>query len=538
MTFSNTIFSCPKFKHPSPRGFCLVMILFLIGNLFLISCVQESEVPTAIHSESGQLAKIKAWFEENESKLRLSGGGTNLRMASQELILPFFEKEPDWDQFHHYYFPDGREVFEISLANATKYFPTTMLDSFPNRNPAEVVIQNILFIKHPTEERFDPVIARYYPDNKYASKEFKEISYDGIPHDWSGKVDIWTYDERHFIGFTFEQGELVSNSRYLPAGSSEKSRIAGDCRTLIREISANYVGKDGVVVVRPPIVIVEVICSGAGGYTPQGGNGGNYFDYNRPTCCADPITAPPRDLPDYDPPKIPAPDTIINKLTDPCASDIFMELSKGSYYLVDFSGLGAIDIADGILNFFEQSGKFDYRIQNGIVTQSTNTLGITGGITKRIDGINTITLDNNYLKSATSLSIARTVIHETVHAYLLEHTEDREVRSGSNIFDLVNEYFKKYPNKGDYHHATMSEFIWGMTVSLYNWDKKYGPGGGSLGLDYYYKLSLGGMLKDGTTEPLDEVKALIPNGSSWEEISQILVNEATGNNKANGEKCK
>lgn len=94
MTFSNTIFSRPKFKHPSPRGFCLVMILFLIGNLFLISCVQESEVPTAIHSESGQLAKIKAWFEENESKLRLSGGGTNLRMASQELILLFLKRSP------------------------------------------------------------------------------------------------------------------------------------------------------------------------------------------------------------------------------------------------------------------------------------------------------------------------------------------------------------------------------------------------------------------------------------------------------------
>ena len=37
------------------------------------------------------------------------------------------------------------------------------------------MIQNILFIKHPTEERFDPVIARYYPDNKYSSKEFKEL---------------------------------------------------------------------------------------------------------------------------------------------------------------------------------------------------------------------------------------------------------------------------------------------------------------------------------------------------------------------------
>ncbi len=176
MTFSNTTFSRPKFKHPDPRGFRLVMILFLIGNLFLISCVQEAEVPPAIRSESGQLAKIKAWFEENESKLRLSDGGTNLRMASQELILPFFEKEPDWDQFHHYYFPDGREVFEISLANATKYFPTTMLDSFPNRNPAEVVIQNILFIKHPTEERFDPVLRGIIPIISTRVKNSKKLA--------------------------------------------------------------------------------------------------------------------------------------------------------------------------------------------------------------------------------------------------------------------------------------------------------------------------------------------------------------------------
>ena len=534
MAFSTTIFSRPKFMHPNPHGFRLVMILFLIGNLFLISCVQEAEVPTAIHSESGQLAKIKAWFEENESKLRLSGGGTNLRMASQELILPFFEKEPDWDQFHHYYFPDGREVFEISLANATKYFPMTMLDSFPNRNPAEVVIQNILFIKHPTEERFDPVIARYYPDNKYASKEFKEISYDGIPHDWSGKVDIWTYDERHFIGFTFQQGELVSNSRYLPVGSSEKSRIAGDCRTLIREISANYVGKDGVVVVSPPIVIVEVICSGAGGYTPQGGNGGDYHDYDRPTCCADPITAPPRDLPDYDPPKIPAPDTIINKLTDPCASDIFRELSKRNEYLTDgLSNFGGLDIFPGMLDLFKKSGKFDYQIQNVQLPIGQTAFTIPD------HGVIVISLGNTYLKNATTLSIARTIIHETVHAYLLKHTISMDLRRNYNTFELMMVYFEKYEqNFNDTHHAAMSNFVLGMAISLYNWDKKFGPSGGSLGFDYYYKMVFGGLVNpNNPRELIDEAKLIIPPGSTWEEIRDIIEKEAKGNDQANGEKC-
>ncbi|KPQ17202.1 MAG: hypothetical protein HLUCCX10_06905, partial [Algoriphagus marincola HL-49] len=52
-----------------------------------------------------------------------------------------------------------------------------------------------------------------------------------------------------------------------------------------------------------------------------------------------------------------------------------------------------------------------------------------------------------------------------------------------------------------------------------------------------YKRAFGGLLKDGTEDPLDEVKNLIPSGSSWSEISKILENEATGNYDANGEKC-
>lgn len=524
-------FYFPKYKKLGISGLLGFLTLLIMLNLLLISCVDELEAPQIDLKESNQLAKVRNWFEENKLKLRLPERGSNLRTESQELILPFFEKKPDWEKFHHYYFPDGREVFEISLENATKYYPTSMLDSFPNRNPAEVVIQNILFVKHPTQERFDPVIARYYPDNANSIEDFKNISYDGIPFDWSGKVDIWTYDERHFIGFIFEKGELTHHSIYKLESTRNQSRISGDCREITREISNNYTGHDGIVVVVPPtVVIVEIICSGSGGYTPQGGNGGDYHDYDRPACCPDPIAAPPRDVPPYIPPTIPSPNTILNQLTNPCASSIFKQLAKGSQNLTAIpSDLGALNIFPGMLNLFNQSGKFDYRIQNG------HTGGANAN-TVRINGINIITLSNEYLQNATSLSIARTIIHETAHAYLLEQIR---IQTDLSSFELLKQYWLEYPgNLPNTHHATMSQFILGMAVSLYNWDKIHGPTGGTLGFDYYYKMAFGGLVKDSDpTQLIDEAKQFIPTGSSWSEIERILTMEATGNYQANGEKC-
>ena len=62
-----------------------------------------------------------------------------------------------------------------------------------------------------------------------------------------------------------------------------------------------------------------------------------------------------------------------------------------------------------------------------------------------------------------------------------------------------------------------------------------GPTFGTLGFDYYYKMAFGGLLKDGTTQPIKEVEPMIPNGN-WYEIEQILANEALGNSNAKGKK--
>jgi hypothetical protein len=125
----------------------------------------------------------------------------------------FYEKEPDWDKFHHYYFPDGREVFEINLENEQVYIPKPESKDVEEEFAARV-IQNILFVKHRTENRFDPLIVRYYPDEETSKRDFKAINYQMIDEKWSGWIDLFTYDEHYFIGFQIEKGQITNTRKF------------------------------------------------------------------------------------------------------------------------------------------------------------------------------------------------------------------------------------------------------------------------------------------------------------------------------------
>jgi hypothetical protein len=192
--------------------------------MLISACIPEPESPTIEVSENSQLMKVREWFEENKTMLRLPERGSNFRTDAQELTLPFFEKEPDWDQFHHYYFPDGREVFEINLENAETYIPISDA-SEDIATQANRSIQNILFVKHPTENRFDPLIARYYPDEESSKREFKEISYQTIDEKWSGWIDLFTYDEHYFIGFQVEKGQITNTRKFQKEDQNAKKAI-------------------------------------------------------------------------------------------------------------------------------------------------------------------------------------------------------------------------------------------------------------------------------------------------------------------------
>jgi hypothetical protein len=200
----------------------LGLLIFILGG-----CVQEPELPQLKQSEldqTAQIAPVRAWFEANKGSLRLPERGSNFRTESQELILPFFEKEPDWDKVHHYFFPDGREVFEVNLENKEIFIPS-LGEQQQDQQLARRSIQNILFVKHPTEARFDPLIVRYYPDLENSKRDFKDINYQMIDEKWSGTVDLFTYDEHFFIGFEIQKGRILATRKVEVTGEGGRRGI-------------------------------------------------------------------------------------------------------------------------------------------------------------------------------------------------------------------------------------------------------------------------------------------------------------------------
>ncbi|GHB45102.1 hypothetical protein [Mongoliitalea lutea] len=480
---------------------------------------------------------MKQWFEQRkETWIPEKTGNDTYREDSGELRMPFFEKDPDWSKFHSCYFEDGRKVYEIPLKNAEVFLPSDVMNSLNVEAHGTSIIQNILFVESPSVNGtfYMPLIARYYPSAEQDIKDFQEIYYNKIPADWSGTLDIWTYDERFFVGFGIEDGQILTTRHPDIASSLENSskkdpsinhlvscqryRItivihnivcagANNCHVTQGETEYRYVTECTVSSGAGPSLggvdpIYNYPGSGGGGAIGTIGDSGN-------TETRVPVLMRPK---------------VTNKLTNPCASQIFIETLRN--YDNDFRIPPIVGNLNGtIMKMFEDASKIPYEINNGKINGN--------GLTTNINGTITVTLNDSYLNSATQLSIARTIIHENVHAYFLYMAKtNTNFAEGLDNFAKENNIFN-LPNA---HHELMRQYVLGMAVSLWNWDKNYGETRGNLNFDYYYAMAFAGLVDYDTKEPNQAFKDLA--GNRLVEFLEIIANEALGNSNAKGKRCK
>lgn len=307
--------------------------------LTLTACIDEPIDTSPEINSPHQLGKVKDWFFKNKDLLNIQNDGSNLRSENQELILPFFEKEPDWDQFHIYNFPDGREVYEISLANAEKYFPTYLKDSLQQSDPSISVVQNIMFVENKENGRFDPLIARYYPNNESSVRNFEEIYYNNIDNTWSGVVDIWTYDERHFISFTVQNG-IIENHFFLDTGQDKNGKkiqganlLTVDCFRVPTTVSYTYTTTGYYETTVEATQNYTTICSGGGssGGGSSGGGEGTHT-YNGGGNYGGSSGSATNPMPSYTPPPIPPPVVYVIDMRglSKCHQDLIKALIGGT----------------------------------------------------------------------------------------------------------------------------------------------------------------------------------------------------------------
>jgi hypothetical protein len=230
-------------------------------------------------------------------------------------------------------------------------------------------------------------------------------------------------------------------------------------------------------------------------------------------------------------------DQIINKLTDPCASEIFDQIKNGG--LISAVSVTGTEFSKSILDLLNRSQKYDFVIFN------SSNISKNGKTTTKVFNQNTgkydvkIELSNNYLNQATQLSVVRTIIHESIHAYLLH--EQYTNTTGDLYQDLTKYAFSNgYAQGNQLHHEFMPQFIDAIAYSLWSWDMAYGSKG-QIPLSYMKDLAWGGMTSfrnpDGTIEYYDSFKANFPDQLDKNRIEKNIKNESDGNNSAKSKKC-
>ncbi|WP_392448257.1 SprT-like domain-containing protein [Capnocytophaga canis] len=238
--------------------------------------------------------------------------------------------------------------------------------------------------------------------------------------------------------------------------------------------------------------------------------------------------------------KLDSKDHIIDELKNPCAKRILnqMRLDTGR---INIANLMTPEIkrqhnfSQMIIDLFEKSSQTHLTFTNGTTKNGAN--GSTSGTT--------ITLNNNYLQTATQLAIARTIIHEMVHAYLNATYRNYSGFENKPFWFLLDDYFKK--NKSKYkganrlHHEFMKQYVEAMAFSLQQWDIQYGTRR-DLGFEYYKALSFGGLFQtdeNGTiTTETDGFKELVPKPEDRQDIANKILNEQNNNGNAKGTKCR
>lgn len=163
-----------------------------------------------------------------------------------------------------------------------------------------------------------------------------------------------------------------------------------------------------------------------------------------------------------------------------------------------------------VLDIFEANDNSNLIFEALNIISNTNNANANTSSTSSYDAVNhtcntTIKFKISYLENATDLSIARTAIHESLHAifvYMIE--EDLLLDSNGNadvgFEQLVQAYIDYKSGLPEYlgiaHHQLMSDFVDDMALSLSNYSSANGynsQNGNDITLEFCKKLCWSGL---------------------------------------------
>ncbi len=219
---------------------------------------------------------------------------------------------------------------------------------------------------------------------------------------------------------------------------------------------------------------------------------------------------------------------VIDKSVNPCVREIIRKLQlKDTHGSVnpDIPNGGNDHVAQTIFDIFAQDPDFtlvikveDFETKPGVIANATT--GYFGDDSSEI----IIRLKPSYVKKATQLSIAKTIIHESIHAKIIRSGILKDFDTFWVILDALYKDLVAQGISADLaQHEYMARWIHLLGTSLASYDFH------GLPIQYYKDLSYGGLQKSPSYLRLSEEERI--------RIDKIIKNEEAGNSNAMGERC-
>lgn len=168
---------------------------------------------------------------------------------------------------------------------------------------------------------------------------------------------------------------------------------------------------------------------------------------------------------------------------------------------------------------------WNWQLKEGMLPTNQN------GQTSLITGGALTILDYNKLSKATNLAVARTIIHESIHAYLTVYFRNDPINAAKDYPGMLHAWLKtKHPDYNQIQHDEMEKsFVGEIATAL----KEFGQARGYQLDDYIYNdLAWGGLDYDNNFQLSDDDKIRIQNRINAEQTNSTYDTESPAGVKA------
>ncbi|NVK83024.1 MAG: hypothetical protein HWE21_01815 [Cytophagia bacterium] len=144
-----------------------------------------------------------------------------------------------------------------------------------------------------------------------------------------------------------------------------------------------------------------------------------------------------------------------------------------------------------INHFAGNNANYNWKVEHGVLQGDYTAITPNNSYNSATGTVTTI-FDTNKYKNSSDLSIVKTILHESVHAYLISYFRNDPINAGSTYADLVRDHGNSvYPSLEEEHHAEIvRSFVNQIAGSL----EEFGVNKGySLSSQFYSDLAWSGL---------------------------------------------